>query len=155
MKNTLALCCDCGNQRSLIASMCPFCGSKETYVEADARWKCHVINLEMNMPLVDQAMERFHVQLEKIRGKGLRAVKVIHGHGSSGSGGNIRREFRRAMEDGLWGEGIMEVYFGEILNPNSPQYQSLLQTYPAIKNSITKDMQGNPGITLLIIDKNF
>jgi hypothetical protein len=59
------------------------------------------------------------------------------------------------MEDGLWGEGIMEVYFGEILNPNSPPYQSLLQTYPAIKNSITKDMQGNPGITLLLIDKNF
>jgi hypothetical protein len=107
------------------------------------------------MPLVEEAFERLHQHLEKLRGKGLRAIKVIHGHGSSGRGGNIRHEFRQAMEHGLWGEAIIEVYFGETLSPHLPQYQDLLKTYPALKNSITKDMQGNPGITLLILDKNY
>jgi hypothetical protein len=107
------------------------------------------------MPLVDEALERFHNQLEKIRGKGLRAMKVIHGHGSSGSGGNIRREFRLAMDYGRWGDAIIAVYYGEILLPHLPDYQEMLKIYPGLKNAITKDMQGNPGITLLILDKNY
>jgi hypothetical protein len=31
----------------------------------------------------------------------------------------------------------------------------MLNIYPGLKNAITKDMQGNPGITLLILDKNY
>ncbi len=124
-------------------------------MDIHSKWQCHVMNLESNMPLVEEAFERIHHHLEKLRGRGLRAIKVIHGHGSSGRGGKIRREFRQAMEYGLWGEAIIEVYFGEMLLPHLPQYQDLLKTYPALKNSITKDMQGNPGITLLILDKNY
>jgi len=155
MPNPIALCAQCGNPRNLMAVDCPFCGSKESFIDAESKWRCQVLNLESNMPLVEEAFERLHEHLEKLRGKGLRAVKVIHGHGSSGRGGNIRREFRQAMEHGLWGEAIIEVYFGEMLLPHLPQYQNLLKTYPALKNSITKDMQGNPGITLLILDKNY
>ncbi len=155
MHNPVTVCADCGNPRNLMALDCPFCGSSESFMDVHSKWQCHVMNLESNMPLVEEAFERIHHHLEKLRGKGLRAIKVIHGHGSSGRGGKIRREFRQAMEYGLWGEAIIEVYFGEMLLPHLPQYQDLLKTYPALKNSITKDMQGNPGITLLILDKNY
>ena len=155
MTNPIAVCSDCGNPRNILAPQCPFCGSNESFIDAESKWRCQVINLESNMPLVEEAFERLHQHLEKLRGKGLRAIKVIHGHGSSGRGGNIRREFRQAMEYGLWGEAIIEVYFGEMLLPHLPQYQDLLKTYPALKNTITKDMQGNPGITLLILDKHY
>jgi len=155
MKSPLAVCSDCGNPRNLLAPHCPFCGSLETMIDADSRWKCQSINLESNMPLVDEALERFHDHLEKLRGKGLRACKVIHGHGSSGRGGNIRREFRRAMDYGRWGDAIIAVYCGEMLLPHLPDYQEMLNIYPGLKNAITKDMQGNPGITLLILDKNY
>jgi len=155
MHNPVTVCADCGNPRNLMALDCPFCGSSESFMDIHSKWQCHVMNLESNMPLVEEAFERIHHHLEKLRGRGLRAIKVIHGHGSSGRGGKIRREFRQAMEYGLWGEAIIEVYFGEMLLPHLPQYQDLLKTYPALKNSITKDMQGNPGITLLILDKNY
>lgn len=155
MKKNLVTCSDCGNPRLVLAPQCPFCGALEVLFEQHSRWACQIINLESNMPLVDAALARFHEDLEKLRGKGLRTVKVIHGHGSSGSGGNIRREFRQAMDYGRWGDAIIEVYYGEILLPHLPAYKALLQTYPHIKNALTKDMHGNPGVTLLILDKNY
>ncbi len=106
------------------------------------------------MPTVEEAMDRFQDHLDVIKGKGIRMIKVIHGHGSSGSGGKIRQAFRQAMDYGLWGESITEVYYGEVLSNHHPEFKNLLERYPSIKQSITKDMQGNPGITLLIMDKN-
>ena len=153
MRIPVAICADCGNNRSLLASECPFCGSTSTLIEANAKWQIQTINLEMNMPSIDEALERFHIQIDKLRSKGLRAVKVIHGHGSSGKGGKIRQEFRNAMEYGLWREYVLDVYFGESLGPQSLSFQELTKSYPAIKKHLTKDIYNNLGITLLILDK--
>jgi hypothetical protein len=149
------LCAMCGNERSALAGECPFCGEKDSYNTAKSGWSSFVINLENNLPTVDAALDRFHEQLESLKGRGIRLIKVIHGHGSSGTGGKIRRAFRQAMDDGLWGEAITEVYYGEILTPNRVEYSELISRLPSIKTQITKDMQGNPGITLLILNKNY
>jgi hypothetical protein len=145
----------CGNERSVLAKECPFCGNREMINPSDTRWGSFVMNLESDLPTVDDALDRFHETLEKLQGKGFRTVKVIHGHGSSGTGGKIRKAFRQAMDDGLWGEAIIEVYYGEILTPHRAEYSDLIKRYPAIQDTITRDMQGNPGITLLLLDKNY
>jgi hypothetical protein len=154
MKSPIAICADCGNNRNLMASECPFCGGKETLLETNGQWQIQIINLEINMPSTDEALERFHQHVEKLHHKGLRAVKVIHGHGSSGTGGKIRQEFRNAMEYGLWREYVLDVYYGETLYPSSEHFQDLIKNYPAIKKYLSKDMYRNLGITLLILDKS-
>jgi hypothetical protein len=154
MNTPVAICSDCGNNRHLFATECPFCGLNSYLLGPNTKWQIQTINLEMNMPSSDEALERFHIQIEKLRSKGLRVVKVIHGHGSSGKGGIIRHAFRNAMEYGLWREYVLDVYYGEILSPKSSSFQELTKTYPAIKKSITKDIYNNPGITLLVLDKN-
>ncbi len=155
MGRNQALCAECGNPRQLILNECPFCGAKETLHTLQSQKSNYVINLEFNMPTVDSAMDRLQEHLDIIKGKDIRTIKVIHGHGSSGTGGKIRQAFRQAMDYGLWGEAIIEVYYGEVLLPYHHEYKNLLERYPSIKHVITKDMQGNPGITLLILDKNY
>lgn len=155
MKSQQVLCAQCGNLRKMILSECPFCGEIKTLDNLQSQKLIYVINLEINMPTVEAAMDRFQDHLDVIKGKGMRIVKVIHGHGSSGNGGKIRQAFRQAMDYGLWGESIIEVFYGEVLLTHHPEFKNLLERYPSIKQSITKDMQGNPGITLLIMDKNY
>jgi hypothetical protein len=155
MKSSQVICATCGNNRSALAKECPFCGGLDSFSSAASRWASFVMNLESNLPTVDDALDRFHEQLQTLKGKGFRTIKVIHGHGSSGTGGKIRRAFRQAMDDGLWGEAIIEVYYGEVLTAHRVEFTELTNRYPAIKSHITRDMQGNPGITLLILDKNY
>jgi hypothetical protein len=155
MKPQKVLCAQCGNPRLMMLNECPFCGDTKTLDSLSSQKSTYVINLEVNMPTVEDAMDRFQDHLDLIKGKSIRMVKVIHGHGSTGSGGKIRHAFRQAMDYGLWGESIIEVYYGEVLSPHHLELKNLVERYPSLKQSITRDMQGNPGITLLIIDKNY
>ena len=51
-------------------------------------------NLERGMPTVDQAVKQLAFELRYSRGQGFSALKLIHGYGSSGTGGRIRVEAR-------------------------------------------------------------
>lgn len=52
------------------------------------------VNLERGMPYVDQAIKRLTFELYHSRAQGCTALKIIHGYGSSGTGGRIRVEAR-------------------------------------------------------------
>ncbi len=52
------------------------------------------INLELGMPLVDAAMRRLTYELNTSKSGSVAVLKIIHGYGSSGTGGKIRVEAR-------------------------------------------------------------
>ncbi len=56
-----------------------------------------VVNIEEGMPLVDQAIRRVTYELGAAGRNGLKALKLIHGYGSSGTGGRIRVEVRKYL----------------------------------------------------------
>ena len=57
------------------------------------------VNLELGYPTVDAAIRRLTFELHHSRKDlGCRVLKIIHGYGSSGSGGRIRTEARRYLE---------------------------------------------------------
>ncbi len=56
-----------------------------------------VVNLEQGMPLVDTALRRMTSELYTARRQGIAVVKLIHGYGSSGTGGKIRVAVRRQL----------------------------------------------------------
>lgn len=55
------------------------------------------VNLELGRPFVDQAIKRLTFELHQSRRMGFHAVKLIHGYGSSGTGGRIRTETRKYL----------------------------------------------------------
>ncbi|MBC8536537.1 Smr/MutS family protein [Feifania hominis] len=55
-------------------------------------------NIEQGMPLVDQAIRRLTYEIHAARAGGFAVLKVIHGYGSSGTGGRIRVEVRRYLD---------------------------------------------------------
>jgi len=56
--------------------------------------KLREVNLERGMPRVDQAIKQLTFELHRSRSLGYTALKIIHGYGSSGTGGRIRTEAR-------------------------------------------------------------
>lgn len=52
------------------------------------------VNLERGMPRADQAIRQLTFELQRSRSLGFTALKLIHGYGSSGTGGRIRIEAR-------------------------------------------------------------
>lgn len=56
------------------------------------------VNLEWGRPSVDQALRLLRQELHTSKKLRYKAVKFIHGYGSSGSGGRIRVAVRRELE---------------------------------------------------------
>lgn len=56
------------------------------------------INLEENMPTSDACIKRLTFELHNCRSLKYAAVKLIHGYGSSGTGGRLRVEVRRYLD---------------------------------------------------------
>ena len=53
--------------------------------------------MEAGKPLVDQAIKRLTFELSHSRALGCTVLKIIHGYGSSGTGGRIRTESRKYL----------------------------------------------------------
>lgn len=56
------------------------------------------VNLEVGMPIVDVAIKRLTFELHQSVRMGVKVLKIIHGYGSSGTGGRIRVEARRYLD---------------------------------------------------------
>ena len=56
--------------------------------------KLREVNLERGMPRADQAIKQLTFEIHHSRALGYTAMKIIHGYGSSGTGGRIRVEAR-------------------------------------------------------------
>ena len=55
------------------------------------------VNLESGLPHVDQAIKRLTFEIRHSRKLGCTVLKIIHGYGSSGTGGRIRTESRKYL----------------------------------------------------------
>ncbi len=55
------------------------------------------VNLEAGKPFVDQAIKRLTLEIQHSRKLGCTVLKIIHGYGSSGTGGRIRTESRKYL----------------------------------------------------------
>lgn len=66
---------------------------------------CKTINVEVGMPTVEVGQKRLYLEIITARNQGYSFLKVIHGYGSSGVGGRLKKgmlEFLAAKQkDGL------------------------------------------------------
>lgn len=71
------------------------------------------INLEIGMPFVQEALKRLTFEIKQSQRMGIKVLKVIHGYGSSGTGGRIRTEARKYLAQLKKKEEITNFISGE------------------------------------------
>ncbi|MFA9379694.1 MAG: Smr/MutS family protein [Acetanaerobacterium sp.] len=112
--------------------------------------KITVINLEQGMPYVDEAIRRMNAGLRTARADGTRTVKLIHGYGSSGTGGRIRTAVERELAEKKRRGEIKEFVRGEEFTPFSDSCRKALDLVPDLQSD--RDyLRCNQGITIVVL----
>ena len=124
------------------------CGSTEL---PQALTDTMVINLEAGGPTAEEALERLTTQVRAASEAGIRALIVIHGYGSSGSGGKIKWVVRDALEHNYFSDRVDEYYFGEELALGSSGYQAVMKRRASLKQHLSQFKIGNAGMTVLLM----
>jgi len=140
-------CSICGNPRPVLG-VCPFC---DTSAPAIAHSDTDLINLELDCPSSEEALDILTQYIRAASEAQIRALVVIHGYGSSGRGGNIRKKVREALENNYFADRVNEYYHGEDLIHHTVLYQNLIKRRPSLKKYCKTFKEGNAGMTLLIM----
>jgi len=100
------------------------------------------------MPTVEQARLRMQHELQAARKDGCKAVKLIHGYGSSGAGGALRIELQRDLRQAAENGAIQAYIPGEEWRISDPGTWRLLKQFPEWKKD--SDLgRGNQGISIV------
>jgi hypothetical protein len=109
-----------------------------------------IIDLEEGMPKVEAARLRMQHELHLARKQGYAAVKLIHGYGSSGTGGVLRielqKELRRLADSGQ----VYAFIAGEDWRVSDETTWEQFKRYPEWKQD--SDLgKGNRGISIVLL----
>jgi len=107
-------------------------------------------NLEANWPSLEEARAQVLAEIRRAKRDGVRALKVIHGYGSSGKGGvlgvGLRKSFRLRKKEGV----IKEFIPGEDFSIFNQVVLTLLDAVPEMHGDPDLNTT-NEGITVLWI----
>jgi len=110
---------------------------------------CKVINLELGMPTVAVARSRLSQELVSARAARLSAVKIIHGYGSSGRGGAIKRDVQVFLAEKKRAGVIREFVPGEDFSPFYPAARHAVDLCPDLARDKDYSRQ-NGGVTIVV-----
>ncbi|HLV85791.1 MAG TPA: Smr/MutS family protein [Candidatus Sulfotelmatobacter sp.] len=109
-----------------------------------------VCNLKADMPPVPEALQRLERELGGARQEGAGVLKIVHGYGSHGVGGDIRVAVQKRLFE-LAGEGKIAGYiFGENWEISHDLTWKLLQTHPELKQDADLGRR-NEGISIVLL----
>lgn len=108
------------------------------------------VNLEQGMPPADQAVRRMTFEINSEKARRVRAIKFIHGFGSSGAGGGIRiksREYLRSLQR----RGAIRFFIpGEDFSIFNENTRKAMELCDALRSDRDLDRHNN-GITIVIL----
>jgi hypothetical protein len=106
--------------------------------------------LKEGMPSVAEALGRLQVELRRARSEGVKLLKLVHGYGSKGVGGDIRMAVQSELVK-LQSQGeVRAVIFGEDWRISHEMTWELLQRMPELKRD--RDLgRKNAGITIIVL----
>jgi hypothetical protein len=102
------------------------------------------------MPTVTEALQRLDREIGLARQQQYSLLKVIHGYGSTGAGGDIRIAAQRRLQELAQAGQIRGCIFGENWSKADETAWRLLQERPELKKD--SDLgRGNQGITVILL----
>jgi len=109
-----------------------------------------VVNLEAGMPTVEKAISHLKTELTSARRTKTKILKLIHGYGSSGSGGDIRMAVQRLLQEMSQHGEIRTCIFGEDWTKSDERTWKLVQENPELKQDHDLGRR-NLGITIVVL----
>jgi hypothetical protein len=102
------------------------------------------------MPSVSEALQRLAREIASARQQHATFLKVIHGYGSSGEGGDIRIAVQKCLVEMAGGGEIRVCIFGERWSKSDEQTWALIKTNPELKQDSDLGKK-NLGITIVVL----
>ncbi len=106
------------------------------------------VTIKEGMPTAAEARRRLTTELDVARRKGVRVLKLIHGYGSTGVGGKLRRSLRRDLAERQAHQKLRRIVAGEAWSIFDQTARSLLDDYPELRHDPDLE-RGNAGVTLV------
>ncbi len=102
------------------------------------------------MPLVHQALQRLERELALAQQEEAKLLKLIHGYGSTGAGGEIRLAVQNRLLQMAQNGQIRSCIFGENWSKSDDAAWKLLQSHPELKSDSDLGRR-NRGITIVLL----
>ena len=149
------VCEICGNEVFAATRSCPFCGAaceKESQgALRPARSFLHkTVNLKSGRPLVEPALGHLQAAIDEARAREVQVLTIIHGYGSSGEGGAIRRECRKVLDYMASRGEVRTVIAGEDFHRRHGPARDLLRKFPELGGNGNLNRR-NRGVTLVVL----
>ncbi|MDD2955015.1 MAG: Smr/MutS family protein [Oscillospiraceae bacterium] len=111
---------------------------------------CQTVNLEAGMPTVEAARARLSQALRVARANRVRVVKLVHGYGSSGTGGRMKADVQKVLAGKKQAGEIREYVKGEDFSAFSPEARRILDACPEMSRDADY-ARANHGITVVLL----
>jgi len=106
--------------------------------------------LKEGMPSVEQARARLHGEIQSGRQSGVKVLKLVHGYGSTGVGGDLRIALQSTLRQMAAKGEIRDCIYGENWRTSDERSWDLLKQMPQLKAD--SDLgKGNRGITIVLL----
>ncbi len=102
------------------------------------------------MPQVQEALQRLGRELVLARQQKHSLLKIIHGYGSTGAGGDIRIAVQKRLHEMRQDDQIRGCIFGESWSKSDDQSWTLLQRHPELRSDSDLGRK-NQGITIVLL----
>ncbi len=110
--------------------------------------KFEELNLEENFPTVAEALDLLKSEIKWAKQSGTECMYIIHGYGSSGTGGAIRVKARQWLNAQVRNGTLKAVIQGEEFNVFNPTVVELMGKYGKLYDLAKRP---NPGATIVKI----
>jgi len=108
------------------------------------------VNIEYGMPTVDEAMPLLTDRLRRLKQSGVKAVKIIHGYGSTGKGGRLRKATLKLLEESKASGLIKDFVVGEQWSKFELRTLTLIDRLPQLYQDQDLELH-NRGITIVFL----
>ena len=106
--------------------------------------------LKEGLPRVEQARARLSAEIQSARQSGVKVLKIVHGYGSTGVGGDLRIALQATLRQMVTRHEIRECIYGENWRTSDERTWELLKQMPELKNN--SDLgKGNKGFTMVVL----
>lgn len=106
--------------------------------------------LKEGMPSVEQARARLSREIVTAQQAGLKVLKIVHGYGSTGVGGDLRFALQATLRQMINRKEIRDCIYGEHWRKADERTWELLKQMPELKSD--SDLgKTNKGITIVLL----
>jgi hypothetical protein len=102
------------------------------------------------MPSIEQARARLASEIAIAKQSGLKILKIVHGYGSTGVGGDLRFALQATLRQMSANKEIRDCIYGENWRKSDERTWELLKQMPELKGD--SDLgKGNKGMTVVLL----